>query len=171
MTDIGYEAEAAPDRADNRDRSVGIKFPRLVARPALKVSVFRFGKDVVLLATGRRMAVAEVAELLEDAERPIHRRWRRVRVALTAALDEFAPGDMTLSRFEDLEDEPALGRPAETARPNLVADLNPDLGVERGGAGATRRWARWRCGRSRSSHRTKYRRNAAAPCICYHLLQ
>lgn len=53
MTDIGYEAEAAPDRADDRARSVDIKFPGLAARPALKVSVFRFGKDVELLATGR----------------------------------------------------------------------------------------------------------------------
>lgn len=171
MTDIGYEAVAAPDWADDRDRSVGIKFPRLIARAALKVSVFRFGKDVELLATGRRMAMAEVAELFEDAERPIHRRWRRVGIALAAALDELAPGDMTLGRFKHFEDEPALGRPAQTARPNLVADLNPYLGVELGGAGATRRWARWRCGRSRSSHRAKYRRNAAAPCICYHLLQ
>lgn len=139
MTDIGDEAEATPDRADDRDRSVGIKFPRLVARPALKVSVFRFGKDMELLATGRRMAVAQVAELLEDTERPIDGRGGRVRVALTAALDELAPGDMTLRRFENLEDEPALRRPAETARPDLVADLNPDLGVERGGAGANRR--------------------------------
>ena len=53
MTDIGSEAEASPDRADNRARSVRIEFPRPVARPALKVRVFRFGKDVELLPTGR----------------------------------------------------------------------------------------------------------------------
>lgn len=72
MTDIGDEPVAAPDGADNRDRSVGIKLPRLVARPALKVSVYRSGKDVELLAAGCRVAVAEVAELFEDAERSIH---------------------------------------------------------------------------------------------------
>ena len=171
VADIGDESQPTTDRPDNGRGIGGVELPRSAARPTLEVGVFRFGKDVELLATGGRVAVADVTELFEDTERSVHRRGGRVGVSLPAALDELAPGHVTLGRFEDLEDEPSLGRPAETAGADLVADLGPDLGVRFGGAGATRRQARLRCGRSRSSHGAKYRRNAAAPCTCYHLLQ
>lgn len=134
MADIGDEAEPATDRPDHGRGIVGVKFPGPTARPALQVGVFGFRQDVELFAAGRRVAVAEVAELFEDAERSIHGRGGRVGVTVSAALDELAPGDMTLGRFEDFEDEPALGRPAESARPDLIADLSPDRGVRSRGA-------------------------------------
>jgi len=49
---------------------------------------------------------------------------------------------MTLRCLEDLKDEPSLGRPAEAARPDLVADLGPDLDGGLAAGGATRRGAR-----------------------------
>jgi len=72
VTDIGDESEASPDRPHNGRRVVGIKLPGAAARAALQVGVLRFGEDVELLSAGGRVAVAEVAELFEDTERPVH---------------------------------------------------------------------------------------------------
>lgn len=74
MTDIRDKAEAAPNGSDNGRGIVGIELPRPAAGPALEMGVFCFRKDVELLAAGRRVAVADIAQLFEDAEGPIDRR-------------------------------------------------------------------------------------------------
>ncbi len=83
------------------------------------------GQDVELLAAVGGVAVAEQAELLEDVERPIHGRRDRARVDLAAALDELGAGDVTVGPGEDLDQGPALGRPAQAARPQTIPDTGP----------------------------------------------
>jgi hypothetical protein len=73
-------------------------------------------------------------------------------------------------RTKDVQEQTALRRPPKSARAELVPDLGPGTGVDRG-AGFSFGWARLWDGRSRSRHLAKYRRNATASATCYDVLQ
>ena len=136
VADVRDEREPALDRPDQRAGDVRAELPGLEARAALQVAVVGARQDVELLAAGRRVAVPDVAQLLEDVERPVDGRRRRVRVALAAALDQLAAGDVAVGRLEDVEDQAPLRRPAQAARAQVVADPAPQRGrVGRRGRG------------------------------------
>src|SRR4029079_6247008 len=80
-------------------------------------------QDVVLLAAVGGVAVGQVAELLEDVERAVDGRRGRVRVPGPAAVDELRSGHVALGAGDHVEDEPPLGRPAETARAKLLPNV------------------------------------------------
>lgn len=111
MTNVGDEAEPAPHRSHDGRCVVSLKLPGAAAVPALEMGMLRLGKHVKLLASDGGVAVADVAQLLQDVERSIHRRRSGVGVSLAAALDQLATGDVAPRRLQDLEDEPTLRRP------------------------------------------------------------
>ena len=83
------------------------------------------GQDVELLAAVGAMAVADQTELLENVQRPVDRRRRRLRVDLAAALDELAAGDMAVGLRQDVDERPALGRPPQAALMETLAEVPP----------------------------------------------
>ena len=83
------------------------------------------GQDVELLAPVGPVAVADQPELLEDVEGPVDRRRRRLRVDLAAALDELAAGDVPVRPRQDVDERPALRRPAQTALVEALAEVRP----------------------------------------------
>lgn len=85
------------------------------------------GQDVELLAAVDAVAVTDEAELFEHVEGPVDGRWDRRRVDRPTGLDEFGPGDVTPRLRQDLDEDAALGRPAEPAVMQTLADLGPPL--------------------------------------------
>ena len=80
-------------------------------------------QDVEFLAAVDPVAVMDITELLEDVERPVDGRRRRLRIALPAAVDDLAAGHVAARLGEDLEDQTPLRRPAQSTRPQLVAEV------------------------------------------------
>lgn len=80
---------------------------------------------VELLPPVGAVGVTDHTEILQDPQGAIDGRWRRLRVLGTASLDELAPGDVTVGRLEDLQDQAPLGRPAHPEAPEVVAHLGP----------------------------------------------
>ena len=76
------------------------------------MSVLGCRQDVKLFVSAGPVAVTQHAQLLEHVERPIHGRGDRVRVDLSAPLHELGAGHVTVGPGEDLDQGPALGRPA-----------------------------------------------------------
>ena len=117
---------------------VGLDLPRRPAVDAVEVAVDGGRQDVELLAPVGAVAVAQQAELLEDVERPIHGRGDRPGVDRPAALDELGPRHVAIGLRQDLDERPALGRPAQAAGSQPVADVAPigvGQGMERSGCG------------------------------------
>ena len=99
----------------------------------MQVAVDRCGQDVELLTPVGGVAVAEQAQLLQDVERPVDGRRDRARVDLAATLDELSAGHLTVALGEDLDQGPALGRPAKPASPETIPDAGPGgIGSGRG---------------------------------------
>jgi hypothetical protein len=102
-----------------------------VARPALKVTVLGDRQDVEFLASVRCVAVTHHADLLEDVERPIDRRRDGRGVHLATSLDQLGTGHMSGGPGQDIEEDPALGRPTQPAVVQAVPHRNPARGVSR----------------------------------------
>ncbi len=118
-------ARPGVEHARDRVGLVGRDLPRRPAAPAVEMAVVGRRQDVELLAPVHAVVVAEVAQALEDVERPVHRRRGRRRVELAAALDELRPGHVAVAAAQHLDQRPALRRPAQALRVEAVADLVP----------------------------------------------
>ena len=90
--------------------------------------MLRGGQDVELLPTVRAMAMPDDAELFEDVERPIDRGRDGVGVAHATALDELRAGDVAVDLGKDLDQDPALRCPAQSAGAQLARDRRPRSG-------------------------------------------
>ena len=90
--------------------------------------VFLLRHYVVLLAAVRAVAMDDKAQLLESVERPVHGRWRHVRVDSSTPLEELHRGDVARRRPQDSEDRAPLWRPAKAPCADLVSD---GLGLQR----------------------------------------
>jgi hypothetical protein len=88
----------------------------------MEVPVVGRGPDVELLAPVAAVCVTDDAEVFEDAQGSVHRRWCRPRVDFPTAFDKFAAGDVTISPGQDVEEQPPLRRPAKAAGTEVVAD-------------------------------------------------
>ncbi len=110
---------------------LGLDLPRSPTRLALQMCVARLGEHVELLAAIGAMAVVDIAELFEHVERPVHRGWGGRRVAFAATLDDLDAGDVPGRGRQDVQDQSPLRRPAQPARPELIADGGP-LGLRPG---------------------------------------
>lgn len=84
--------------------------------------------DVEFLAAVKPMGVANEADLLHDAERPVDRGRCGLGIDRAATLDELAAGDMTVGRLEDFNDQPALGRPAHAPAMEVLAQVVGTVG-------------------------------------------
>src|SRR5688572_7334180 len=80
MAEVGDESEPSTNRLDDGGGLVRVELPRPATRSALKMTVLRLGQHVELLATRRRVTVAQVSQLLEHVERPVDGRGRGVRI-------------------------------------------------------------------------------------------
>ena len=81
--------------------------------------------DVELLATVRAVAVAEQPEILQHVQRPVDRRGDRARIHGPAALDQLGARDVPIRAREDIDQRPALWRPAQPAGPKPFANIRP----------------------------------------------
>ena len=79
------------------------------------MAVRRPGQDVELLAAIGTVTVPDEAEVLEDIEGPIDRGGRRGGVGGPAALHQLRPGEVAVDAGQDLDERPALGRPAHAS--------------------------------------------------------
>ena len=91
----------------------------------MKVAVLARREDMELLPAVGTMAVAHEAEALEQIERAIDGRWRRPRISGAAPLDELRAGDVAVRGGKDVDDRLALGRPAQAATAQNIADRLP----------------------------------------------
>ena len=124
--DVDREAAPALERRRPAPAASSASISQVVAAAdAVQVAVDRRRQDVELLAAVGAVAVAEQAELLEDVERPVDGRGDRARVDLAAALDELGAGHVAVGLRQDLDQRPALRRPAQAARAQPVADAGP----------------------------------------------
>ena len=92
---------------------------------AVEVAVILARQDVELFAAVDPVVVPDVAQVLEDVERPIDGRRDRRRIDRPAALDELAAGDMTVGPAEYVDQRPALGCPAQPAGAQAIPDALP----------------------------------------------
>ncbi len=83
--------------------------------------------DVELLPAFASVAVADETEVLEHVECSIHRRRRRGRIDLARSLDELGARDVTVDGRQDLEQDAALGRPAQPAGTEPATDVGPAI--------------------------------------------
>ena len=97
----------------------------------MEMAVVGGRQHVELLAPVHAVVVAEIAETLEDVERPVDGRRGRGRVELAAALDELRAGHVAVAAAQHLDQRPALRRPAQAGRMEAVADLVPGRGDRR----------------------------------------
>ena len=125
MPDVRLEAQSLADwRCDSRGVTC-VKLPCSATCPALQVGVRRLRKDMELLATLGRVAVTDVAQLLEDVEGAVDGGGVRVRVPFAAEFNELTAGDVAAGLVENLQHEAALGCHALPASMQRVAQ---DLG-------------------------------------------
>ena len=82
-------------------------------------------EDVELLSAVGTVAVTHEAEAFEQIERAIHGRRSRPRISGPAALDELRAGDVPVRGGQDVDDRLALGRPAQAATAQHIADRLP----------------------------------------------
>jgi len=127
MRHVDLEAASCTDGLDGRDddRIVGRQLPGTGADAAVEVRVLGGRQDVELLAPIGSMAVADHAELLEDVERSVDGRRDRVRIARATTVDELRPGDVAVDLGQHLDEDPPLGRPAQSLGTKLIGDAGP----------------------------------------------
>jgi len=80
------------------------------------------------LAALAAVAVADHTELLEDVERAIDRRGSRGGIDGPAAVDDLGAGHVAVHPSEHIEEDAALRRPAQAARPEPARDIGPARG-------------------------------------------
>ena len=125
MADVELEAVSGAKRARDRLSAPLVDLPGLPAGRAVKVAVRARREDVELLSAVGTVAVTHESEALEQIERAIHGRWSRPRISGPAALDELRAGDVPVRGGQDVDDRLALGRPAQPAAAQNIADGLP----------------------------------------------
>jgi hypothetical protein len=86
------------------------------------------GLDVVLLLPVDPVPVTDEPQLLEHVEGAIDGRRHRVRVEPAAAFDDLGPGEVPFAGRQDLDDPPALWRPAQAPAAEVAVHRGPWLG-------------------------------------------
>jgi hypothetical protein len=102
-----------------------VELPGLSARRAVEVSVPARRQDVELLASVGAMAVSHEPQALESVERAVDGRRGRGRIEGSALLDEFGTRDVAVGLGQDVDECPALRRPAEAASAEQVSHVGP----------------------------------------------
>src|SRR3954452_13255127 len=92
--DVDLEAMPATKATDEARDVAARDLPRAAAVRAVEGGMLRGREHVILLAPVGGVAVSEIPELLEDVERTVDRRGRRIRIAGAAAVDELGRGDV-----------------------------------------------------------------------------
>ena len=125
MRQVDRKAPSVLERRDKGDGFVGLDLPGRTTIGAVQVPMDRGRQDMELLAPIGGVAVAEQAEFLEHVERAVDGRWDRRRVDLATAFHQFGAGDVAVSPRQDLDERAALGRPAQSPRPQPIANALP----------------------------------------------
>lgn len=130
MRDIDREPALSLERAHggHDGRVVSVEVPSLAALPAGEVTMLRLWQDVEFFAPVCPMAVAEDTKILQHVQGAIHGGRDRAWIQLAAAFHELGARDVTIGARQDLDEDPALWRPAQTTCPQTIGDSGPGRG-------------------------------------------
>ena len=104
---------------------VSVEVPSLAALPAGEVAMLRLWQDMEFFAPVSPMTVAEEAKILQHVQGSIHGRRDRAWIQLSTALHELGARDVTIGARQNLDEDPALWRPAQPAGPKPFANMRP----------------------------------------------
>ena len=118
------------DRVEGFHRSdhrlvIGSQFRLGPTSPAIQVTVLSHRQDVEFLATVGAVAVAEHAQILKDTQRAIDRGRDRPWVQVPTAVHELSPGHMAIGSGQDIDEDPSLRCPAQTAGTKAIWHAGP----------------------------------------------
>ena len=85
-------------------------------------------RDVELLPSVCRVAVADETQLLEHIEGAVHGGWDGRGISGPAALDQLGTGEVTGGGGQHIDDRSALGGPAHASLPEALRHRLPWIG-------------------------------------------
>jgi len=122
----GERADGDPD-----GRVIGGQIGLAPTASTVEVPVLGRREDMELLAAIGGVAVADDTEVLEDVERPVHRRRDGPRIEGATAVDQLGAGDVAVRVRQHLYEDPALRGPAQPTGSQSTGDVIPGRrGVE-----------------------------------------
>ncbi len=125
MRKVDLEPDSVPERAERGFGGLRTDLPATPAASAMEMTMLGVRSDVKLLAAFGAMGMADHPQLLEDTQGAVDGRRRGGRVAGPATLHELGARDVPIRRFQDLEDEASLWRPAQAEPADVIANLAP----------------------------------------------